>query len=71
MFNFLQKSPDLSPDVVRLLSEAPSPKLQEEFGSRSEFEERATAYHFANALAILKACNERQAAEEMFQAGST
>ena len=47
------------------------PKLQEEFGSRSEFEERATAYHFANALAILKACNERQAAEEMFQAGST
>ena len=61
-----------SPDVVHLFhSEAPSPKLQEEFGSRSEFEERATAYHFANALAILKACNERQAAEEMFQAGST
>eukprot|EP00434_Breviolum_minutum_P019039 symbB.v1.2.016784.t2/scaffold1290.1/size126440/5 len=42
-------------------------ECMEEFGSRSEFEERATAYHFANALAILKACNERQAAEEMFQ----
>lgn len=40
---------------------------QDEFGSRSEFEERATAYHFANALAILKACGEQETAQEMFQ----
>ena len=40
---------------------------QEEFGSRSEFEERATPYHFANALAILKASDKREAAAELFQ----
>eukprot|EP00931_Biecheleriopsis_adriatica_P119058 TRINITY_DN94344_c0_g1_i1.p1 TRINITY_DN94344_c0_g1~~TRINITY_DN94344_c0_g1_i1.p1 ORF type:complete len:418 (-),score=87.56 TRINITY_DN94344_c0_g1_i1:40-1272(-) len=39
----------------------------EEFDTRSEFEERATPYHFANALAILKATGERDAAEELFQ----
>ena len=42
---------------------------QDEFGSRSEFEERATPYHFANALAILKASGEQEAAQEMFQVG--
>ncbi|CAE7438935.1 Ankrd28, partial [Symbiodinium necroappetens] len=44
-----------------------SPGCLEEFQSRSEFEERATPYHFANALIILKAAGETQAASELFE----
>lgn len=44
-----------------------SPGCLEEFQSRSEFEERATPYHFANALMILKAAGETQAASELFE----
>lgn len=40
---------------------------EDEFASRSEFEERATPYHFANALAILKASGKREAAKELFE----
>jgi hypothetical protein len=40
----------------------------EEFDSRSEFEERATPYHLANALAIFKASDEQQAARDLFEA---
>lgn len=59
----------LSPRCGSKSWKPPSPpsRAQDEFGSRSEFEERATAYHFANALAILKACGEQEAAQEMFQ----
>jgi len=39
----------------------------DEFGTRSCFEERATQYHVANALNILKACGENDAAKELFQ----
>ena len=42
-------------------------ECMEEFGSRSEFEERATVYHLANALVILKAAGEMQAASELFE----
>ncbi|CAE8664274.1 unnamed protein product, partial [Polarella glacialis] len=37
-----------------------------EFDTRSEFEERATPYHLANALAILKASGETKAAQDLF-----
>lgn len=39
----------------------------EEFDTRSEFEERATPYHLANALAVLKAAGRRDAARELFE----
>lgn len=39
----------------------------EEFDSRSEFEERATQYHFANALAVLKAAGCKEEAQELFE----
>jgi len=38
----------------------------EEFDTRSEFEERATPYHIANALAVLKAAGCHGAAKELF-----
>lgn len=38
-----------------------------EFGARSEFEERATPYHLANALAVLKAAGRTEAARELFE----
>lgn len=38
----------------------------EEFDTKSEFEERATPYHLANALAVLKAAGRRGAAEALF-----
>eukprot|EP00928_Gymnodinium_smaydae_P016924 TRINITY_DN16422_c0_g1_i1.p1 TRINITY_DN16422_c0_g1~~TRINITY_DN16422_c0_g1_i1.p1 ORF type:complete len:414 (-),score=102.74 TRINITY_DN16422_c0_g1_i1:16-1257(-) len=38
----------------------------EEFDTRSEFEERATQYHFANALVILKASGEWELAQELY-----
>mmetsp|Transcript_11579 Transcript_11579/g.30976 ORF Transcript_11579/g.30976 Transcript_11579/m.30976 type:complete len:404 (+) Transcript_11579:49-1260(+) len=38
----------------------------EEFDTRSEFEERATPYHFGNALTILKASGQERAASELF-----
>mmetsp|Transcript_49676 Transcript_49676/g.144059 ORF Transcript_49676/g.144059 Transcript_49676/m.144059 type:complete len:412 (-) Transcript_49676:374-1609(-) len=39
----------------------------EEFDTRSEFEERATPYHLANALAVLKAAGRRGAAQTLFE----
>ncbi|CAE7683577.1 ASPH [Symbiodinium pilosum] len=44
-----------------------SAECLEEFSSRSEFEERATPYHLANALLILKAAGEVEAAAELFE----
>eukprot|EP00933_Yihiella_yeosuensis_P035914 TRINITY_DN2957_c1_g1_i1.p1 TRINITY_DN2957_c1_g1~~TRINITY_DN2957_c1_g1_i1.p1 ORF type:complete len:419 (+),score=64.80 TRINITY_DN2957_c1_g1_i1:69-1325(+) len=41
-------------------------ECMQEFISRSEFEERATPYHLGNALTILKASGEWEAAQELF-----
>merc|ERR1719346_484100 len=43
----------------------------EEFETRSEFEERATQYHLANALAILKAADRWDFARDLFEEALT
>ncbi|CAK9099007.1 unnamed protein product [Durusdinium trenchii] len=57
--------PELSARFMRKI--ALHQECMDEFASRSEFEERATPYHFANALAILKASGKREAAKELFE----
>eukprot|EP00927_Polykrikos_kofoidii_P074877 TRINITY_DN70927_c0_g1_i1.p1 TRINITY_DN70927_c0_g1~~TRINITY_DN70927_c0_g1_i1.p1 ORF type:complete len:428 (-),score=53.63 TRINITY_DN70927_c0_g1_i1:23-1306(-) len=66
----------LGPQLFYLLPESTAAYMRkigmgreclEEFDTKSEFEERATQYHFANALTILKATGRRREAQELFE----
>lgn len=59
------KLPELTARYMRRM--ALDKECLAEFDTRSEFEERATPYHLANALAILKATGRQEAALELFE----